>query len=229
MLCLYSSSFQAVLFSMDSPAAGRPVSYFSYLSVLKFPWTGSKYPSRTLLSETNVEYKNVKKSRKFLIPSGSNIIPLHYNVFASYKMWGHLKSADFTSSVKRRMLIFLPWKWKSDLREMKFLSVSTFTKSKKLQILSFLYRASFQHMEWKPTDVTILFVYCWISTCFGPTGQSSGEFVQLFTQPLVQFLCSEHANRAAQKLNQWLCEQLYELSWRWACGPETCRDPAIYE
>jgi len=40
-------------------------------------------------------------------------------------------------------------------------------------------------MEWKPTDVTILFVYCWISTCFGPTGPSSGEFVQLFTQPLV--------------------------------------------
>ena len=37
------------------------------------------------------------------------------------------------------------------------------------------------------------------------------------------------AKRAAQKLNQWLCEQLYELSWRWACGPETCRDPAIYE
>ena len=55
--------------------------------------------------------------------------------------------------------------------------------------LSFLYRASFQHMEWKPTDVTILFVYCWISTCFGPTGPSSGEFVQLVTQPLVQFLC----------------------------------------
>ena len=27
------------------------------------------------------------------------------------------------------------------------------------------------------------------STCFGPTGPSSGEFVQLFTQPLVQFLC----------------------------------------
>jgi len=38
-------------------------------------------------------------------------------------------------------------------------------------------------MEWKPTDVTILFVYC-----FGPTGPSSGEFVQLFTQPLVQYL-----------------------------------------
>ena len=55
--------------------------------------------------------------------------------------------------------------------------------------LSFLYRASFQHMEWKSTDVTILFVYCWISTCFGPTGPSSGELVQLFTQPLVQFLC----------------------------------------
>jgi len=29
--------------------------------------------------------------------------------------------------------------------------------------------------------------------------------------------------------NQWLCEQLYELSWRWACGPEAFRDPAIYE
>jgi len=103
-------------------------------------------------------------------------------------------------------------------------------------------------MEWKPTNVTILFVYCWISTYFGPTGPSSGEFVQLFTQPLVQypsplFACSvccglsgqdrpqhtEHATRAAQMLNQWLCEQLYELSWRWACGPETCGDPAIYE
>jgi len=98
--------------------------------------------------------------------------------------------------------------------------------------LSFLYRASFQHMEWKPTDVTILFVYCWIFTCFGPTGPSSGEFVQLFTQPLVQYLCRAvrvHANSAAHKLNQWLCEQLYELSWRWACEPETCRDPAIYE
>jgi len=56
-------------------------------------------------------------------------------------------------------------------------------------LLSFLYRASFQHMEWKPTDVTILFVYCRISTCFGPTGPSSGEFVQLLTQPLVQYLC----------------------------------------
>jgi len=45
-------------------------------------------------------------------------------------------------------------------------------------------------------------------------------------------LCSSAlyvANRAVQKLNQWLCEQLYELSWRCACGPETCRDPAIYE
>jgi len=32
-------------------------------------------------------------------------------------------------------------------------------------------------------------VYCWISTCFGRIGPSSGEFVQLFTQPMVQFLC----------------------------------------
>ena len=48
-------------------------------------------------------------------------------------------------------------------------------------ILSFLYRAFFQRKEWKPTDVTILFVYCWISTCVWPTDPSSGEFVQLFT------------------------------------------------
>ena len=34
----------------------------------------------------------------------------------------------------------------------------------------------------KPTDVTIsiLFIYRRISTCFGPTGPSSGEFTQLF-------------------------------------------------
>jgi hypothetical protein len=35
--------------------------------------------------------------------------------------------------------------------------------------------------------------------------------------------------QSGQILNQWLREQLYELSWRWACGSETCRDPAIYE
>ena len=49
------------------------------------------------------------------------------------------------------------------------------------------------HMELKPTDVTIsiLFIYCRICTCFGPTGPSSGEFTQLLTQPLVQYLyCS---------------------------------------
>jgi len=58
------------------------------------------------------------------------------------------------------------------------------------QILSLFYRASFQHIELKPTDVTIsiLFIYCRISTCFGPTGPSSGEFTQLFTQPLAQCL-----------------------------------------
>ena len=32
------------------------------------------------------------------------------------------------------------------------------------------------------------FIYRRISTCFGPTGPSSGEFTQLFTQPLVQCL-----------------------------------------
>jgi len=41
---------------------------------------------------------------------------------------------------------------------------------------------------------------------------------------------TEHASRTDRySKNQWLCEQLYELSWRWACGPETCRDPAIYK
>ena len=42
----------------------------------------------------------------------------------------------------------------------------------------------------KPTDVTvsILLIYRRISTCFGPTGPSSGEFTQLFPQPLVQYL-----------------------------------------
>jgi len=40
-----------------------------------------------------------------------------------------------------------------------------------------------------PADVTvsILFIYRRISTCFGPTGTSSGEFTQLFPQPLVQY------------------------------------------
>ena len=40
---------------------------------------------------------------------------------------------------------------------------------------------------------------------------------------------TEHTARAVPTLNQWLCEQLCELSWGWACGPETCRDPAIYK
>jgi len=54
--------------------------------------------------------------------------------------------------------------------------------------LTALRHVSLLFMEWKPTDVTVLFVYCRISTCFGPTGPSSGELVQLFTQPLVQYL-----------------------------------------
>jgi len=56
-------------------------------------------------------------------------------------------------------------------------------------------------MEWKPTDVTILFVYYWVSTCFGPTGPSSGEFVLLFTQPLVQYLSALDASRADRYWN----------------------------
>ena len=74
----------------------------------------------------------------------------------------------------------------------KYVEIDKYSKNKLCtELLSFtrcLTNTCIQHMEWKPTDVTILFVYCWISTCFGPTGPSSGEFVQLFTQPLVQCL-----------------------------------------
>jgi hypothetical protein len=54
----------------------------------------------------------------------------------------------------------------------------------------------------KPTDVTIsiLFIYRRISTCFGPTGPFSGEFTQLFTQPLVHWLY--HSGRVVCML--WL-------------------------
>jgi hypothetical protein len=40
---------------------------------------------------------------------------------------------------------------------------------------------------------------------------------------------TEHVAWTVQPLNQWLCEQLCEFSWGWACRPETCRDPSIYE
>jgi len=40
---------------------------------------------------------------------------------------------------------------------------------------------------------------------------------------------TEHATRTVRTLNQWLCEQLCELSWRCTWGPETCRDRSIYE
>jgi hypothetical protein len=51
-----------------------------------------------------------------------------------------------------------------------------------------------------------------------------------FSGCTVRAACStEHAARTVQPLNQWLCEQLSEFSWGWACGPETCRDPSIYE
>jgi len=81
---------------------------------------------------------------------------------------------------------------------------------------------------WNENQLMSLF-YSYIaggfSTCFGPTGPSSGEFVLLFTQPLVQYLsaldacsvcCVPVLYRArvhsGQILNQWLCEQQYELS-----------------
>ena len=47
--------------------------------------------------------------------------------------------------------------------------------------------------------------------------------------PCALYVHTEHTARAVQTLNQWLCEQLCELSLGWACGPETCRDPAIYK
>ena len=77
-----------------------------------------------------------------------------------------------------------------------------------LQVLLLLIPITHRCMEWKPTDVTILFVYCWISTCFGPTGPSSGEFVQLFTQPLVRYLsalvaCSVHTEHASRAGRYW--------------------------
>ena len=51
------------------------------------------------------------------------------------------------------------------------------------------YELNFYIRNEKPTDVavSILFIYRRISTCFGPTVPSSGEFTQLFTQPLVQY------------------------------------------
>ena len=58
---------------------------------------------------------------------------------------------------------------------------------------------------------------------------STWQHTTLTTALAVCSVCSEHTARAVQTLNQWLCEQLCELSWGWACGPETCRDPAIYK
>jgi hypothetical protein len=107
--------------------------------------------------------------------------------------------------------------------------------------ISFLYHASFQHMKWK-TNRCHCFNFIHISTdlyMFRATGPSSGEFKQLFTQPLVEWLyrlgrvcCgwswwlfsvenshqdqpqhTEHAAWTVQPLNQWLCEQLCEFSW----------------
>jgi hypothetical protein len=79
-------------------------------------------------------------------------------------------------------------------------------------------------------------LYIWNFKLFVPcvfsTAPSSGEFTQLFTQPLVQWLYRSGRVLAAwtiQPLNQWLCEQLCEFSWGWACRTETCRNPSIYE
>jgi len=96
----------------------------------------------------------------------------------------------FPTQVSHSISILTSWGWERKVNKiMTFVTCHQYLQVLTLFFLSFLYRASFQHMEWKPTDVTILFVYCCIATCFGPTGPSSGEFVQLFTQPLVQCLC----------------------------------------
>jgi len=102
-----------------------------------------------------------------------------------------------------------------------------------------------RNMEWKPTDVTILFVYCWMSTCFGPTGPSSGDFVQLFTQPLVQYLCRsvrvlcmlwpvlvttyrarEQSGTDTEPMVQYLCRSVRVLCMLWPVLVTTSR--ALY-
>jgi len=64
----------------------------------------------------------------------------------------------------------------------------------------------------KPTDVTvsILFIYRRISTCFGPTGPSSGEITQLFPQALVQYpyrsghvFCMNIENTRPERYGYW--------------------------
>ena len=106
-------------------------------------------------------------------------------------------------------------------------------------IWSFLYRASFQHMKWK-TNRCHYFNFIHISTDLYMFRAHSSIFRRVHTavhttigSVSVLFRSrapyTEHATWTVQTLNQWLCEQLCELSWRWACGPETCRDPSIYE
>ena len=51
------------------------------------------------------------------------------------------------------------------------------------------YSCSHNHWFSFCADLFACSVCTQFSTCFGPTGPSSGEFVQLFAQPLVQYLC----------------------------------------
>jgi hypothetical protein len=76
--------------------------------------------------------------------------------------------------------------WRSWERVSRYISIVKPIRRTIFQV----YRISLYIWNEKPTDVTIwiLFIYRRISTYFGPTGPSSGEFTQLFTQPLVQWL-----------------------------------------
>jgi len=76
----------------------------------------------------------------------------------------------------------------------------------------------------KPTDVTvsILFMHRRISTCFGPTGPSSGEFTQLFPQPLVQYPYRSGRVFCLYTQNTWPERYRY---WTNGCGNSGVNSP----
>jgi len=108
-------------------------------------------------------------------------------------------------------------------------------------ILSFLYRASFQHKKWKTnrchclnfthtsTDLYMFRVHRPIFRRIHTAVPTTIGSVSVPFWSRVLYEHTEHATRTIRILNQWLWEQLCEFSWRWACGPETCRDPSMYE
>jgi len=64
----------------------------------------------------------------------------------------------------------------------------------------------------------------------GPTGPSSGEFVQLFTQPLVLTVSVRtHPERTDTVRTNGCVNNSTNSPEDGPVGAETCRDPAIYE